>query len=154
MLAQSRGICCAPVCTALALEQAMRSVTERGMLVEPRSNMLTAARGAASRVRRCTAAWGCARLATERCSQAQPSRATPYFRSLGQQRASCNHARNLSTFAAASTRHTLNLLDPGDYEAGQIQVGAFAVQALLPQHGTRRVHQTSALVNAPICFRC
>ncbi|KAL3149886.1 hypothetical protein ABBQ38_013251 [Trebouxia sp. C0009 RCD-2024] len=92
------------------------------MLVEPRSSMLTAARGVASRVRRYTAAWGCATLASECCLQAQPSRATPYFRSVGQQRASCNHARNLSTFAAASARHTPNMLDPGDYEAGQIQV--------------------------------
>ena len=118
-------------CTATCSEREMRSVTERGMLVEPRSSMLTAVRGVASRVRRCTAAWGCAKLATESCSQAQPSRATPHFRSVSHQRASCNHARDLSTFAAASTRHTPNMLDPGDYEAGQIQVGAEGLQCSL-----------------------
>lgn len=92
-------------------------------MVEQRSSMLSAARGVASRVWRCKAAWGCARLTTECCSQPPPSRAAPCFRTICQQRPSCAHARrDLTTFAAASIRETPSLLDPGDYEAGQIQV--------------------------------
>lgn len=99
------------------------------MLVEQRNSMLGAARGVASRVRRCKAAWGCARFTTECHSQPQPSRAAPPVRTVCQQTSICAHARrNLTTFAAASTRETATLLDPGDYEAGQIQVQCRALQ--------------------------
>ena len=123
----------------------MRQVTERGMLVEQRSSMFSAARGVASGVRRCTAAWGCARLAIECRSQPQLSyRAIPHSRPVNQQRTSYAHERKgLTTFAATSTRETPVLFDPGDYEAGQIQVGAEALRFTLASPTWSR--STSAL---------
>ena len=103
----------------------MRQVNQRGMLVDQPSSMLNAARGVASHVRHRTASWGCARLAAECCSHPHPSRVAAQLRASFPHRAQCSHARHvLTTFAALSTRETPTLLDPGDYEAGQIQASA------------------------------
>ena len=112
-----------------------RQVDQRGMLVDQSSSMLNAARGMVSRVGHRTAAWGCARLATECCSHPHPSRTAPQLPASCIHRAQFSHGRHgLTTFAALSTRETPTLLDPGDYEAGQIQASAKFLGVIFTQH--------------------
>ena len=92
------------------------------MLVEPPSSMLSAARGVACRIRHRTASWGCAKLATACAPPSQPPRGLPCFHVPGPLSTyTCHQRHSLTSFAALHTRESPVLLDPGDYEAGQIQ---------------------------------
>ena len=93
--------------------------------------MLSAARGVACRLRHQTAAWGCARLASTCTPELQPPGASSLSRSQNPHSIYTPHQRhNLATFAALNIRESPTVLDPGDYEAGQIQVSATSSQQL------------------------
>ncbi|DBA95548.1 TPA: hypothetical protein ACH3X3_013403 [Trebouxia sp. C0006] len=93
------------------------------MLLEQPSSMLSAARGVACRLRHRTAAWGCSRLASTCTPHLQPPAASSFYHSPCTQSTFAPHQRHsLSTFAALNIRESPTVLDPGDYEAGQIQV--------------------------------
>lgn len=92
------------------------------MPVERHSSMLSAARGAVCRLRHRTAAWGCARLTTACPSNPQPPRASLRGHLRNTQHAYTPEQRHsVTTFAALNVRESPTVLDPGDYEAGQIQ---------------------------------
>lgn len=111
---------------------ALRPTPKPGMFVDRHNSMLNAARGVASQVRQRTASWGCARLATECREHVKASRVTPHAGPSVPQRVPSTHTRHgLTTFAALSTRESPTLLDPGDYEAGQIQVNTFLLKSAL-----------------------
>ena len=98
----------------------------RVMLAETPSTMLQAARGVASRIRHRTASWGCAKLATACPTYPQPPCALPCYRICSPNSTyTCHQRHSLTTFAALSTRESNVMLDPGDYEAGQIQVSPY-----------------------------
>ena len=93
------------------------------MLVDQSSGMLGTARGLASRLRH-SARWGCAKILSappvhtqRQCSKPPPAYFTCAVAGLHRQ-----PHHSYVTCAALQTRESPVALDPGDYEAGQIQV--------------------------------
>lgn len=84
--------------------------------------MLPACRCVAACARRRAAAWGCARLASIRSSQQLAGSLPTQNKFPSCQVKVSQHRHSIFTSAAVQTRESPVVLDPGDYEAGQIQV--------------------------------
>ena len=125
-----------------SLGVAPRHPATAGMLLEQPGSMLSAARGVACRLRHRTAAWGCSRLASTCTPHLQPPAASSFYHSPCTQSTFAPHQRHsLSTFAALNIRESPTVLDPGDYEAGQIQVSATCSHQLNPRlHSLYQCH--------------
>ena len=110
------------------------------MLLEHHTRMLPASRCVAACARRRAAAWGCARLATSRSSQQLGGSLPTQNKFLPCQINLIQHRHSIFTSAVVQTRESPVVLDPGDYEAGQIQA-----RHCLLAHDQHRFRQPQAL---------
>lgn len=99
------------------------------MLIDQSSGMLGTARGLASRLRQ-TARWGCAKLSAAPPLQTPGQRlpCPPVYSVWSAAGLHKQAQHGYTTCAALQTRESPLALDPGDYEAGQIQVSCSGVQ--------------------------
>lgn len=98
------------------------------MLIDRSTGMLGTARALTSRLHQ-TACWGCARLLDGTLARSLHVQAYPVLRppTYSNHAAADFHAQSyprFTTCAALQTRESPLALDPGDYEAGQIQARA------------------------------